>query len=83
MKLSECKLGEVVTSKETLFDKDHELRHLQIGHIVGFTLNYASETIMKLKLEDMSQVFVIPLVKFPFKDVPIGIHYVNLIKYED
>jgi len=83
MKLSECKLGEVVTYKDNIHDSNYALKHLQIGHIVGFTLNFNLETVMGLKPKDMNRVSVVPLIKFPLNDSPIGVHPGNLVKYQD
>lgn len=72
MKLSECKIGVVVSIHPGLADQKRDgTKITKIGHIVGLTLNVSDNP------------EVIPTVLWASSDRPIGVHHLNLMLYED
>ena len=68
MKLSECKLGEIVILKYSHdeYNKD------QVGHIVGLSRSFYTDLNLKKTYQ------VIPLVKFADTETPSAVHHHNL-----
>ena len=71
MKLSECKIGEVIVDQSG-----------NIGHIVGLTYNVELSLMGNMPYDERISR-TIPLVKFPFKEQVVGIHYNNIELYKD
>lgn len=69
MKLSQCKYGTIVVTKE----------RTEVGMIVGITNNARSANIETRKMIDNA----IPLVQFSGDLEPRGIHYGNLEIFKD
>lgn len=74
MKLSECKIGEIVQ------EKSNNIFGSNIGHVVGLTYNIHIESLAGMCLEEKNDR-VIPLIRFP--DGERGVHQSNLEKYKD
>lgn len=72
MKLSECTIGKLV----------QERRDGMIGHIVGLTFNCDVEFIAGMSTQELRSR-TIPLVKYPHREFPIGIHYANIEECTD
>lgn len=73
MKLSECKIGTLVTRNSDNF--------LGIGHIVGLQYNIRKEDIYQIQEKDRIQ-YVIPVVKW-VNGEEYGIHHNNIKIFKD
>ena len=76
MKLSECKLGEIIVAKDN---------PRKIGHIVGLTYSYPWRIMATVDAKRYSDgttetCEIIPLVKFVGDELPVGIHPGNIEK---
>lgn len=69
MKLSECKIGEVVITYDG-----------EIGHIVGLQYNVGDEFVRDVPRKDL-KFHTIPVVKFPSGQR--GIHFGNIKKFDE
>ena len=72
MKLSQCKLGEIVRTNDDV---------RRVGHITGLTYNLSLKTILSYGSESNPEI--IPLVLFVGEQIPTPVNHCNLKIYKD